>query len=80
MGHFRDTKDDLREARRIRCDRVCDLRENPVDLRVIRINHDAREKTVVAEPVREERQILNVKLAMDGQDALIGCVFRENHQ
>jgi hypothetical protein len=48
---------------------------------VIRINHDAREKTVVAEPVREERQILNVKFAMDGQDALVArCIFRENHQ
>jgi hypothetical protein len=48
---------------------------------VIRINHDAREKTVVAEPVREERQILYVKFAMDGQDALVArCIFRENHQ
>jgi len=41
MRDFRDTEDDLPKARRIRCDGVCDLTDDPVDLRVICINDDA---------------------------------------
>ena len=55
MGDFRDAEDDLLKARRIRCNGVCDLTDDPVDLRVIRVNDDAREQTIVMKPVCEKR-------------------------
>ena len=72
MRDFRDTEDDLTKARRIRCTSVSYLTDDPVDLRMVRVDDNAREGTIVMEPVGKERQILNMEFTMDGQNALIG--------
>jgi hypothetical protein len=41
MRDFRDAEDDLTKARRIRCDGIRDLTNDPVDLRMICIDNDA---------------------------------------